>query len=49
MPRDFRVYLEGLRDILIHQYFGVDTEILRDIITSKVPVLERCVSALLEG
>jgi uncharacterized protein with HEPN domain len=38
----------GLRDILIHQYFGVDTDILWDIIASKLPALEECVAALLE-
>lgn len=29
----------GLRDILIHEYFGVDTEIVWDIVKNKVPKL----------
>lgn len=31
----------GLRDILIHEYFGVDLEILWDVIQNKLPVLEQ--------
>jgi len=38
----------GLRDVLIHEYFGVDLEILWDIIKNKLPELKRKVSRLLE-
>jgi|ERR1700679_1813102 uncharacterized protein with HEPN domain len=29
----------GLRDILIHEYFGVDSEIIADILKNKLPSL----------
>jgi uncharacterized protein with HEPN domain len=37
----------GLRDILIHQYFGIDVDILWDVIQDKLPALEASVAALL--
>jgi uncharacterized protein with HEPN domain len=30
----------GLRNILIHQYFGIDLEIIWDIIQTKLPDLD---------
>ena len=38
----------GLRDILIHEYFGVDAEIIWDIVENKLPGLERAVEKILE-
>jgi uncharacterized protein with HEPN domain len=38
----------GLRDILIHEYFGVDAEIVWDIVQNKLQVLERGVQKILE-
>jgi uncharacterized protein with HEPN domain len=40
--------IAGLRDILAHEYFGVDTEIIWDIIQNKLPVLEKQIMQMLE-
>ena len=39
----------GLRNILIHQYFGVDAEIIWDIIQNKLPALEEQVREMLRS
>jgi uncharacterized protein with HEPN domain len=38
----------GLRDILIHEYFGLDAEIVWDIVQNKVPALDREVRTMLK-
>jgi uncharacterized protein with HEPN domain len=40
--------MAGTRDHLIHHYFGVDYDILLDIIENKIPELYRSIKAILE-
>ena len=40
--------MAGLRDILAHEYFGIDLEILWDIIENKLPELKKEISRLLK-
>jgi len=41
--------IAGLRDILIHRYFGVDVDIIWDVIRNRLPLLEGEVRRLLGG
>lgn len=38
----------ALRDILIHEYFGIDVEIVWDIVQNKLPVLKSQIQQLLQ-
>ena len=40
--------MSGLRDILVHAYFGVSQEIVWDIIKNKLPELKKQVKAMLK-
>ncbi len=56
LPEDLRAQhsavewkkIAGLRDMLIHEYFGLDAEIVRDIVQNKVPALDREVRTMLQ-
>jgi len=37
-----------MRDRIVHGYFGVDYDIVWDVVTNKVPTLEREVRRLLD-
>ncbi|MEE9294799.1 MAG: DUF86 domain-containing protein [Phycisphaerae bacterium] len=39
--------ISGLRDVLIHEYFGIDLDIVWDIVQNKTPPLERELRKLL--
>ncbi len=41
--------IAGLRDILIHRYFGIDPEIIQDIVQNKLPLLQEQLRQLLEN
>lgn len=41
--------IAGLRDILAHEYFGVDLEVLWDIIQNKLPVLRKQITGILKN
>lgn len=36
--------IAGLRDVLIHAYFGIDNEIVRDVVKNKLPDLKHQIS-----
>ena len=40
--------IAGLRDILIHAYFGIDVNIIWDIVKNKIPALKGKISQMLE-
>jgi len=39
--------IAGLRDIVVHEYFGLDEEILWDVVQHKVPELLQAVERIL--
>lgn len=40
--------MAGMRDRLIHAYFGIDYDLVWDAVTSKVPDLRRQIAAILD-
>jgi uncharacterized protein with HEPN domain len=39
--------IAGMRDIVAHQYFGVDDDIVWDVIQNRVPELQKHISQIL--
>ena len=38
--------IAGLRDILIHEYFGLNIEIIWDVVQNKLPALEKQIRSI---
>jgi len=57
VPEDFRQAhrdvewraMAGMRDRLIHAYFGVDFELVWDVVRNRVPELRRQIASILEA
>ena len=57
VPDDFRARhatvewraMAGMRDRLIHDYFGVDYELVWDVVRNRIPDLRRQISTILEA
>jgi uncharacterized protein with HEPN domain len=57
VPDDFRARhttvewraMAGMRDRLIHDYFGVDYELVWDVVRNRIPELQRQLAAILEA
>jgi len=41
--------MAGLRDRLIHDYFGVDYDLVWDVVTNKIPDLKRAIEHILQA
>ena len=56
VPEDFRAQhplvewraMAGMRDRLIHDYFGADYELVWDVVRNRIPDLRRQVASMLE-
>jgi uncharacterized protein with HEPN domain len=41
--------MSGMRDRLIHDYFGVDYELVWDVVQNRIPMLQRQISSILDS
>ena len=41
--------MAGMRDRLIHGYFGVDYGIVWDVVTNKIPILHQTIKEIIEA
>ncbi len=41
--------MAGMRDRLIHAYFGVDYDLVWDVVANKIPALHRAIKAIVEA
>lgn len=41
--------IRGLRNILVHQYFGVEVDVVRDVVTTHLPTLAEALGRYKEG
>lgn len=48
-PEIPRANIIGMRNILVHDYFGIDTEIVWSVVEESLPVLKGQVITILEG
>ncbi len=41
--------MAGLRDRLIHDYFGVDYDLVWDVVTNKIPQLKPAIEGIVQA
>lgn len=41
--------MAGMRDRLIHEYFGVDDELVRDVLRNRIPALRGQIASILQS
>ena len=57
VPEEFRTSypaiewraMSGMRDRLIHDYFGVDYELVWDVVQNRIPILQHQISSILKS